>query len=385
MNKITRKKAEALAEQRPEIAISIYMPTHRFPTPPHMQEDQTRFKNLTAKAKKEAEQQGYGQIARNIHEQLEQKLHDIDFWRQCTEGMAIFASDEQLDLYYLPVECEEHVQVGQMFDITPLLVLLSYDQPYYVLAIAAHNPKFFSGDMYGLEPVEMNFPSSPEEALNIDEMFSGSKTVRGREGSGRLAEAISPHGQGDSNDAGREERLDFFRIIDHKINQSKDIDKRRPILLAGTDNDVGDYRALSELPALLEGFLQGNYTAVKVHDLRSHAWPLVQKESDGKQTSTSLDKFNKQFGAQKSSGDLSGIEKAAEQGRVATLLLGVMTRTADSVSDSSRSDIPKIIFNDNYERLANLARAVFAQGGKVIGLLPETMPHHVPAAALYRY
>lgn len=385
MKKLTNQAVQQLTEAKPGIAVSIYLPTHRYPTPPHMQEDQTRFKNLVNQASQQLIDGGHEQLARQLVERLEDIAIDMRFWQEMTEGLAVMADQERLEFYHLPVECEERVCVGEQFDVTPLLVLLSYDQPYYVLALANHQPKLWRGDMYGLEPINLDFPASPEDALNIDEMFSGSQTRRGREGAGRLADAIGPHGQGDSNEAGREERLQYFRIIDRMIYESELVDKKLPLLLAAPDNDAGDYKNLSSMPKLLDQFLPGNYTTAQERELHELTWPLIEQAVCRPEAEAAAEKFQQLAGPDKSSAKISDIEQAVQVGRVDSLLVGMFDVTADSVSDSKRRDLLKLTFPSVYERLSELARQVIAQGGRVIGLQASTMPSAATVAALYRY
>ncbi|HET7630294.1 MAG TPA: hypothetical protein VFK03_02880 [Candidatus Saccharimonadales bacterium] len=385
MNKITTEAVNQLTEAKPGAAVSIYLPTHRYPTPPHMQEDQTRFKNLVSQAQQQLIDKGEAKLAGQLVDRLEDIASETRFWQEMTEGMAVFADKERLEFYHLPVECDERVHIGSQFDVTPLLILLSYDQPYYVLALATHQPKLLAGDMYGLAPVDIDFPASPEDALNIDEMFSNSQTRRGREGAGRLAEAIGPHGQGDSNNAGSEERLQYFRIIDGLICNSQQVDKKLPILLAAPDNDAGDYKNLSQLPKLLDEFLPGNYTVAQERELHELTWPLIEQTVCQPKADATADKFQQLAGPDKSSAKFSDIELAARNGRVDSLLVGMFDITADSVSDSNRRDLLKLTFPSVYDRLSQLARQVIAQGGRIVGLPAGSMPSAATVAALYRY
>lgn len=385
MKKISNSAIHELTAASPSIAVSIYLPTHRYPTPPHMQEDQTRFKNLVNRASQELIDKGHESVADQLVDRLEEIVSEMRFWQEMTEGLAMFADEERLEFYHLPVECDERICVGEQFDVTPLLVLLSYDQPYYVLGLATHQPKLWAGDMYGLEPIDIDFPDSPEDALNIDEMFSGSQTRRGREGAGRLAEAIGPHGQGDSNEAGREERLQYFRIIDRMICDSDQVDKKLPVLLAAPDSDAGDYKNLSALPKLLDEFLPGNYTAVQERELHELTWPLIEQTVCRPKAEAAAEKFEELAGPDKSSAKFSDIELAAQNGRVDSLLVGMFDVTADSISDSNRRDLLKLTFPSVYERLSELARAVIDQGGRVVGLEARSMPKSTTVAALYRY
>lgn len=387
MNKVTRSSIETLSQPQSGNVISIYLPTHRHPTPPHMQEDQTRYKNLIRQAKDSWQQTVGDDSMAPTFEQLESNIESQDFWHQNTEGLAIFASPEMIETYHLPIECEERVCVAESFDITPLLIVSAYDQPYFLLALAMHNTKLFKGDMYGLEPVAIDFPSSPEDALNIDEMFSGSNTVRSQNGPSGANNVIAPHGQGDSNGAGREERLHYFRIIESMITDSKEIDGTLPILIAGTDSEAGDFRNMSKLPTLIHSYVQGNHTNSTLQDLATLAWPIIQSEIISRRAIEAVDQLNEKIGVQKSSYDYKELTEAASMGRIKTLLVGITRKTTDTVSDAVQTAVPIITFAKQYEyeNTAELVKKVIAQGGNILGVGNELLPAKVPVAAIYRY
>lgn len=388
MNKVTRSSIETLTQPQSANVISIYLPTHRHPTPPHMQEDQTRYKNLLRQAKEQWQEKTGNDAMSSTFEQLEGKLDAPDFWQQNTEGMAVFASPESYEIYQLPIECEERVCVANEFDITPLLIISAYDQPYYLLALAMHNTKLFKGDMYGLEPVAINFPTSPEDALNIDEMFSNSNTIRNQnspasDGSG----AVASHGQGDSNRAGREERFQYFRILENNMTSSKEFDSSLPIVIAGTDSEVGDFRNSTKLTSVVHEYVQGNSTNTTLPDLHMQAWPIIQSEVISKRAIDAIDQLNEKIGIQKSSYDYKELTEAANMGRIKTLLVGITRKTTDTVSDAMQTAVPILTFAKQYEyeNIAELVKKVLAQGGSILGVGNELLPAKVPVAAIYRY
>jgi hypothetical protein len=352
-----------------------------------MQEDQTRYKNLIRKAKEKWMTDSNNRDLSYIFEQLESKLDNLDFWQHTTEGMAIFAGPELLEIYHLPMECEERVSIASSYDITPVLIVAASNQPYYLLDLAMHNTKLFKGDIYGLEPVGLEFPTSPEDALNIDEMFSGSNTVRSQNGPSGPGNAIAPHGQGDSNGAGREERLQYFRIIDNMIASSDQIEHSLPVIIAGTDSEAGDYRHMSKLPSLIQTYIQGNHTNTTLQDLATLAWPIIQSEVIGKRAIAAVDQLNEKVGIQKSSCDYKEMTEAANMGRVKTLLVGITRKTTDTVSDAVHTAVPILSFakHNEYERVAELVKKVLAQGGTILGVGNELLPAKVPVAAIYRY
>src|SRR5690606_24534173 len=94
---------------------------------------------------------------------------------------------------------------------------------------------------------------------------------------------VKSHGQGDSRQAGQEERLKFFRIIDEKILSSKEVDSKLPFLLSGTDDEVSNYKEISRIKHLFNPSLSGNHTETPLQEIHGQAWPIVLKEVRNRQ------------------------------------------------------------------------------------------------------
>lgn len=387
MNKVNQSVIETLDKARGETVLTVYAPTHKISTPPNIQEDQTRLKNLMRAGFEQWQAKTNSKQPAIARQQLEKLLLDENFWNETTETLAIFASKDGVSIYHLPIECQEYVCVDTTYDITPLRMVMALNQPYYLFALAMHDSKLFRGDMYGLKPVSIDFPASPEDALNIDEMFSGSNTIRGISTQGGGNDKLSTHGQGDSNHAGQEERLKYFRILDDMIMRAKDIDARRPVVIAATDSEASDYKNISKLPYLIETHVQGNHTMTPQVELHDLAWKIVESEVTDKKITTLIERFNELKGTQKASHDMTEIMDAAKIGRVETLLAGGLPVTNDSVNDTTNANAPIIRLEDLYSQtgIKQLIDDVIAQGGSVVGVDPDRLGAPILAGALYRY
>lgn len=383
MNKVSQNAIKSLLETEDSATMSIYLPTHRFPTSEYIQEDKIRLKNLVRGGKEILAEKGVDDgLIEQIVLGIEDGLYDDEsFWQKMTEGVAIFCSPAGVHYFYLPMECDEKVSAGDGYDIVPLLAAASYDQPYYLLVLAKHRPILYKGDMYGVERVAINLPESPEAALNIDESHSNSKTDRVSGAPGTKA-----HGQGDSRQAGQEERLKYFRMIDDILQSDPNIDQSSPLLLAGTDDEVSGYRDSSRARSLLESSISGNYTETPIHELHAKSWPIISNEICDRKREEEIERLNSLIGTGKASAGAEDIVAAAEEGRVDTLLVGLLTTTRDSVSDGE-DPVVKMVFSDDYESsdVAACGRSVFSQGGSILAVSKDAMPGGVPIAVIYRY
>jgi hypothetical protein len=387
MNKIDQSTIETLVGKQKGDVLTMYVPTHHITTPATVQEDKTRLKNLIRTGFDEWLKKVDEQRIKQIRERLNKIIEDEAFWSDMTHSLAIFANEDEVNIYHLPIECQEYTYVGEEYDLTPLRICLSSNQPYYVFALAVHNPKLFQGDAYGLTPVEIDFPSSPEDALNIDEMFSGSNTIRGVSTPGGGNDKLSSHGQGDSNHAGQEEHLKYLRILDNMIMKSKHIDATQPIIIAATDNEASAFRGVSNLPNLIQESVSGNHTSTTLQELHGLTWNLVEQHIIREKQRTLLEQFNELKGMQKGSSDPAEITTAASTGRVGTLLVGIVPITNDSISDTNNTNTPLIRLDGKYEDLSirQHIESVVAQGGEIVGIDPDVLETPSLLGAIYRY
>jgi len=387
MHKITQSAIDSLTQVEGKKVLSMYLPTHQIATPATSAEDQARYKSLLRKALEQWEKETSAESIKQTRAQLEALIDDADFWSDTSKGLALFATDDSLETFHLPIECEEYVYVGDVFDVTPLRVALSQNRAFYVLALAKHNPKLFSGDAYDIQPLDVSLPESPEDALNIDEMFSGSNTVRGISTPGGGNDTYSTHGQGDTNHAGQEEHMKYLRIIDHLLMTSPQMDTSLPLVLAATDNEASDFKHAANYPTLLEQFVAGNHTLTPSHELHELSWKIVADQTVHAKTKELIETFNENKGRQKASSDLAEIHEAAKIGKVDTLILGIVETTNDSVSDVERFSAPLIRLQDGYlsSNMCVLAQEVVSQGGTIVGADPELVATPTSLAALYRY
>lgn len=389
MKKITKSAIERLSEEQGSPVLSIYLPTHRLPGPQHSQEDQTRFKNLLREAKSLVEEDDVDSPALNENlSSLEELVDNMVFWQSTLEGLAIFIDEVDVHMYKSPIEFEESVSCGDSFDVTPLHMVNSQNRKFYVLSLALHNPKLYKGDVYGLEEVDVNIPKSLEDALNIDEMFANNKMRRShRGGPTGVTGTTTPHGEGDTSEAGDAERLQYFKIIEQRITGYPDFDSSRPMLIAATESEASHFKANTSMKNILECAMPGNYTDKSAHEIFEVAWPIIRREVIEKDEIQLVNQFKEYVGVFRASVDIGEITTAAQEGRVETLMVNFIDETNDSVTDYKDGPAPVVrtTLEKHRDRLKELIDLVYSQGGRIVGLDQSKMPDQSLVAASYRY
>ncbi|MDB5181492.1 MAG: hypothetical protein JWP13_255 [Candidatus Saccharibacteria bacterium] len=385
MQKITRDAVQELLALEDSPKVTIYIPLEISAAPPHITENQIRFKNLIHKAVEELQAAGdSSKLGKMLCNTLEAHYDDLDFWKVSGRGLLICATPDTMHMFQLPIDTEEYVSVDDSFHLAPILALLGDTPDYYVLALAQQKPKVYKGDMYGLELMDIGVPATMREALGIDEPNQQSENQGSATGSSLNTGWFN--GRGGARDPQDNDRLRFFHLIDKLLCDK--LDRSIPVIIAGIDAEAAEYREMSKYPNILQGIVQGNHTETRPEELFEKVIPIVNLELVQPEHDAVREEYERLSGAnpERVAGDTKSIMAAAEQGRIDKLLAQLSRRTTDTVQDSVNS-VLRITFPEaeRSKTLNNLATRVWQMSGKVVNLLPGEMPHGATMVARLRY
>jgi hypothetical protein len=178
----------------------------------------------------------------------------------------------------------------------------------------------------------------------------------------------------------------FWRMIDEIIN--KETDEHLPLILAGTESETVEYKAMSKYPDILEETINGNHSHDRLQDLFVKAVQVVRKEIIEPWHQEALDDYLHIRGANpdRTALDAAAIEEAANQGRIDKLLVRLSSHTTDTVRDNNEA-VDRISFPESrLARLINsMALKVWRMSGTVINLTNLQIPDGAPMVARLRY
>jgi hypothetical protein len=365
--------------------VTIYAPMHRSAAPPNMTEDQIRLKNLINQAAHKLATLPNGErLAKALRRKYNELLSDRSFWDSQTDGLLICATPDFIRLFQLPIDTAEHVTVNERFHLAPIFSLLADQQSFYTLVLAQHNPRLYKADLYGLHDAGLELPANLETALGIDE--NNQKSEQGRSSSGSDGDTANFNGRGGARDPRPEDRLHFLRMIDEQI--MKHADRSLPLLLAGVDAEISEYRELSKYQHILPEHLAGNYTDIPEPKLFDHALRAFRQSVVMHEHEAVLDRYERVHGTnpQLAANDDMAAAAAAEEGRVDTLVVGMSRFTTDSVRDNMEPTTVLEFSDDNDDELVNqTAQLVWSSGGRVVNIESEKLPLNVRMHAILRY
>src|SRR5437773_243483 len=119
MKKLTQEAINRLSAQELVPSITLYMPTHKDASPPHIRESKTNFKNLSteilSRSRSLSLPESMNQALDAIARQMENLYDDLKFWSNQTDGLALFAGPEIFECYNLPLTCDEYVAIDTRF------------------------------------------------------------------------------------------------------------------------------------------------------------------------------------------------------------------------------------------------------------------------------
>lgn len=133
MDLFVRNDLRLLMQHQDRWLVSIFMPTHSVTT--RVQEDRIRFKNLVKEAENKLDELGADKPD-SLLEPAYRLLDDRPFWRDQSDGLALFVGEGLFKPYRLPLRFDELVSVTDRFHIKPILPLLTGDGRFYLLALS---------------------------------------------------------------------------------------------------------------------------------------------------------------------------------------------------------------------------------------------------------
>lgn len=379
MDLMTRAEFEELVGDGGGPRVSAFVPTHRNSNARDADGDRLRWKNLLNGIESSLAEDGHsrGEIEELMAPAWE--LHsDGMAWSYLADGLAMFLRPGWHATYRLPLDLPELATIGDGFVLTPVLPLLT-DRNYVVLTLSQKDVRVLRGSRDQIS--ELDVPSVPKafEDVMTREDPQQSETVGRPAGIGRAGggEAVY-YGNSSVDNVHKEDVVEYLRevargVADHLAGRTI------PLILAGLPEWVAVYREINTYPHLLDHAIERNPDDLAADDIRLAAWPLVEERLD-QENSALVDRLHEQFARGSGVFGVEETRRAAQDGRVDTLLLPLETALA---APDGGQPVVRVDEGDSYGLVASAARATFRAGGAIRVL--DQLPGEVPAAAVVRY
>ena len=382
MDSFGTSELRRLATSHAGPCVTIFMPTHAAGVDD--QQDALRLKNLIGEAERRLTEQGLrAPDAKKLLDPLRNLPADSGFWGKRSQGLALFVANGSLHRFRVPLPLPELVVVNRRFQVKPLLPLLGTNDRFFVLALSQKQVRFLEGSQFSLKAVSVDgLPRDMEQALNHDASDRGHPVHPA--GRGDMAKNVGVfHGQGAERDTSKEDRAQYFRLIDAALRPVLR-DQRAPLVLAGVQYLLPTYREVSTYSYIAEVELPGNPDHLHEQQLHERAWPLIQPQLNRVRQDAAA-KYRQLAGTGKTSTDIRQVVPAAIAGQVELLFVdrsahvwGVVDPAANQVQVR---DEPQLGDDD---LLDFAALQTLLNRGTVFAVPRDESPAS-PLAAVFRY
>lgn len=256
------------------VSVSIYMATQKAGS--GVQQNRIRLKNLLRDAEERLVDHGLRRPeAKRLLAPATGLPSDDLFWRQQSEGLAIFISKEVFQSYHVPLDFKESVIVADRFHIKPLLPIFSGDGSFYILALSQNKIRLLQCSHYGAREIDLAgiVPPSLDEAVSHNETERQESHHMGAPGVGR--EGTVFHGQ-NIGDKAKNNILRFFQQVNRGVHHQILKEENAPLILAGVDYLHPIYKTANTYPHLFDKGIAGNPEDLSSEELHNRAWGIIQ-------------------------------------------------------------------------------------------------------------
>lgn len=360
--------------------ISIYLPTHLHTM--ELKSDRILYKNLVRECESVLNLNYGEEEAQKVLSELIELEKDDDFWRDPTEGLALFRDAQHCIVYKLQSPVEALAIVSDSFHLKPLIKYFQFAQKVQILGISAENFRLFEGNRYGFNQIKLDdaIPTTLEETIGIHKAESYlSKGSYGGINAGMY------HGQGGRKDEHEKSTEKFFRTIDKTVYENCSRESKCPLILLALSEYHSVFMGLSNNPYLMKEGIKGDPESFDLK-LLCEKYNEMLKPRIKQKLQDKFDRYQAALSESLSSDRLSDITKAALDGRIETLLIEENRIIPGKINQRNQ----KIDFGDPETMLLDdvlddLAEQVLKSKGEVL-LFPKTEPESkYGVKAIFRY
>lgn len=385
MTLLSKKEIAKLDFMNQEYCISIFIPTHREGEEVLKEQDVLSLKiQLQQVKKKLAKKELQKKTIDSITAPVQKLIDDNLFWRQQSDGLAIFIADHFFEKYTLPINFEAFNYVADSFYLKPLMPMFVNDGTYYLMTLQLGKVKLYECTQHWVNEIiiEDLIPKSIQESVGYDYEEKSLQFRTQQTGAGQ----VLYHGHEAATGKRKNEIKKYFRAINDGIKPLIK-DKSIPFLLASQEYLFDIYKEVTTYPNFFNKNITANLQDINASDIHELAWENISPTFDQKRK----DKISHFLEAQGTGKTAIGIEEILPQafeGKIDTLfcenledIFGTYKLENDTIIATESEE------NDTAISLMNLAAIkTFLKGGTVYLLNKEDMPNpYSRINALYRY
>lgn len=385
MSLITKKEITELNELNQENCISIFIPTHRAGKKVLEEEDTLALKNQLKDVKDKLDQKGLkADEIDKITLPVQKLIDDSSFWREQSDGLAIFIADGFSKIYRLPIYFKAFNYISNSFYLKPLMPLFVGDGNFYLLMLERRNVKLYECTKHSFTEIIIDdlIPESKRDRVGFDYEEKNLQFRTQHAGSGQAMF----HGQEAATGKKKNEIKKYLRAINDGIAPLLS-QENIPMLVAAQRPVFDIYKEVNSYSNLVDENLNVNFGDSTIFEAHELAWEKIAPQFDQKRKDK-IALFLAEQGTGKTAIGIDRIIPAAFNGKVDTLfcenksdIFGTYKKENNSITVEQSEE------NNGAISLMNVAAInTFLNGGEVYLLDNEEMPNpNSRINALYRY
>ena len=381
---IAKKTFESLVKTHGLYCISIYIPLYKSGKE---QNEHLAQANLKRCLKKINEQLTEHQLSNSDISKylapIEELLKNSEFWRNPSEGLAIFLDKQGLKYYNLPIHFNTYFYVADHFYLLPLLPLFHENEKFYILELSQDYVQLYEANKFGYKKLSIEgfIPKKLEETVGFDYKQKNLQYRSNQNGFG----SSNLHGKGEGKDDAKKELQTFTKAIDKGLN--KFIKTKKATLIIASISQLFDiYSQESTYPNLFKQNIAGDPEFKNKNMLHQEACVLLKDVFETRRNEK-IKMLSELYNSQKTAYEVSDIIRASFNGKVNTLfvkqnedLFGVFNNENQQIKIDSKKKL------QNASLINFCAINTFLKGGEVYFLPANKMPiEGQPLNALYHY
>jgi len=358
-----------LDEVRADHCVSLYLPTHVVSR--ETKQDKILFMNLLQEALAQLENTGADKPRIwALEAQCEGMFDNLSYWNHLADSLAAFITPDSIELFRLPRTVLAAVEVSDRFHLKPLVPLLAFPQTAVLLDVAQNHVRCWEVSEGHMS--ELKIPGMPASFDESMEQRTGDATAS--------AESVNMR----QDEQRKVRQRQFTRAIEEAL---RPILRERavPLVLAGVDTLLDYYREADTYSHTMVESISGNQEHRRRDEFAAEARAIVARQFGAKIRSR-LDRVEALRRDRLSSNDVTEIARAAQEGRVESLIVNVERELYGSLNSVVGAVPPREHASaTTYDVLDELVGLTLRQGGEVIGVEDSQLPDGVKAAAIFRY
>jgi hypothetical protein len=382
---LSKKEIAELHAINKEHCISIFIPTHRAGKEVLQEKDALSLKVQLQHVRKKLAKKGYHETdITAITKPVQQLIDDNLFWRQQSDGLAIFIAENYFQKYTLPIYFEAFNYISNLFYLKPLMPLFVGDGRFYLMVLQLDKVQLYECTQHSITEIiiEDVIPKNQQDRVGYDYEEKNLQFRTQQAGKGQ----VMYHGQEAATGKRKNEIKTYFRAINDGI---KPLIKNEniPFLVASQDYLFDIYKSVNTYTNLFDKNINSDLKASDILDLHELAWENISSVFDQERK----DKITQFLDAQGTGKTAIGIEQIlpkAFEGKIDTLFCENLADIFGTYKEENNTIITtQTEENETSISLMNLAAIkTFSNGGNVYLLDQENMPNpHSKINALYRY